>query len=53
MRKLVIVLLGIMMLIMASTPILMAKGGVQSLLEEDSVFLPIVRNDPPGTVPGQ
>jgi len=51
MRKLLIVMIGIVMLILASTPILLAQDGVQSLLEENSIYLPIIRNDPPGTVP--
>ena len=53
MRKLTIVVIGIFMLILASTPMLLAQDGVHSLLEEEGVFLPIVRNEPPGTVPGQ
>jgi len=53
MRKLLIVMIGIVMLILASTPILLAQDSVQDLLQEHSVHLPIIRNDPPGTVPLQ
>lgn len=53
MRKLTIIILGIFMLILASTPILLAQDSVQNFLAEETIFLPIVRNDPPGTIPQQ
>jgi hypothetical protein len=51
MRKLLILVIGVLMLIMATTPMLLAQDSVQTLLEDNNIYLPIVRNGQPGTLP--
>ena len=52
MRKLLILAIGVLMLILASAPALLAQEGVQKWMEaHETVFLPIVASGQPGTVP--
>ncbi len=52
MRKLLILGIGVLMLILASAPTLLAQESVQKWMEaQDAIFLPIVHNGQPGTVP--
>jgi len=51
MRKLLILAIGALMLILASTPVLLAQESVQNLLAGNDIYLPVVHNGQPGSVP--